>query len=119
MKRLTRDEFLKQPSGVFYFKESERALCIKHDRAGGVDWYVLQLAAIEPPDADGRDWANAVYEAEKAMLEQKISLPLCDTVTRDGLFDKDETFFVLDVEDLETLQQRIAAAIRVVTKPTG
>ena len=117
MKRLTRAEFLLQPEGTFYFKESDRSLCIKHERAGSNDWWYLELAAVEPPDADGRDMADAVHEAETAMIEQGISLPMYDTLGRDGLFDEDETFFVYELTDLANLQEKIGAAIRAATRP--
>ena len=114
MRRIDRETGLGMPPGVFYFKESDRQLSIKRDTVGARwnDWYALEVAGIEPPDADGRDWADATNEAESKMLEG-ASMPLLETVTRDALFDQDETFFVFEAADLLELQARIDKALSV------
>ncbi len=114
MKRINRADFLALPAGTFYFKAGDRTLAIKCETVAGKDWYAMEINQIEPPDADGCDWSDAVERAEQAMLSG-ASMPLIDTMTRDGLFDADETFFVFEAADLLALRNKVDMALSTST----
>ena len=113
MRRLTRPEFLRLPAGMFYFKDSQPALHIKGDTVSGVDWYVLDPAQVDG-SLENVEWFDEKFAIENCMLETGASAPMSDTICRDGLFDADETFFVLEAADLARIRDMACAAIGLI-----
>lgn len=100
MKIVNRKEFLALPAGVIYAKFEPCIfgdLAIKGDSLND-DWYHHDL--IEVDAYDSGEWADKLF----AGMEKGISIPLdFDTVSRDGMHDKDQLFAVFEIEDVYSL----------------
>ena len=119
MRIVNRSTFLAMPSGTVYAKYSPcifGGLAIKYDSTNYGDWIDLPLSA------DQFDWNSSGDFSDKcdAMAERGASFPLTlEGTSRDGLFDADQMFIVLDRADVETLiaKLRDAAAPPAVQSP--
>lgn len=110
MKIYRRADFLKLPAGTMYLKGTIwrfDTIEIKADTLPPNDWVCLNPFW---PEAD--DSAGAFTKAE-AMLEKGVSEPMGESYGRDGRYDADEIFLVLEPADLERLKQYCDEAIKV------
>lgn len=110
MKIFRRDEFLELPEGTVYCKGKEwwfQGLEFKHERAGKNDWY-----AASPNWVEGSGTEECLDRLEE-MLETGASYPMQTSICRDGLFDDDAIFLVLEKADLLELRDWVDAALAV------
>ncbi len=112
MRIYTRSDFLKLPSGTAFCKG-------KRWHFGGVvfkgeslsnDWF-----EADPAWVDGEDCGECFDRLEK-MLNDGASYPMQTSECRDGLFEDDDLFLVLEKDDLRRLREWIDAAVRVCTE---
>ncbi|GLY59656.1 hypothetical protein Pcaca05_05140 [Pectobacterium carotovorum subsp. carotovorum] len=111
MKIVNRDEFLLLPANTVYSlagwtagapDTSVNGFFIKGDTVSGVDYYEQTI-----PDFDWND-TNDHFDKIKAAVDDGENLKLdVRTETRNGMFDKDQLYFVWDREDINTLIDRL------------
>lgn len=109
MRIYTRKEFLKLPAGVAYCKGIKwcfDGLNFKGDSLSN-DWW-----STDPAWVDGEDSAMCFSRLEE-MLESGASYPIQEDQGRDGLFQEDDIFLVLDKYDLLKLREWTDIAILV------
>jgi hypothetical protein len=107
MKLYNRKDFLELPAGTLYCKGvswSFGGLAVKGDTVAGVDWYCRHLSGI---DFDSTEQMLDRYEAMEA---SGATFPLNAGEVRDGMFDDDAIFLVLEPGDLEELRRVIDTA---------
>ena len=109
MKILNRDDFLKMPSGTMYQKGVPWAfdnLSVKADTLVTNDFVTIEIGAFE--SADDASFSNMLELA----LAEGTSIPMSDDFCgRDGCFEKDAIFKVLEAADLLVLRAMIDAAL--------
>jgi hypothetical protein len=106
MRIYKRAEFLKLPAGVMYFKGKPRyfeQLSVKGE-TGTNDWLERDYAGVEADDSE--QWASRLDE----MLETGVSYPVGTDFGRDGCFDDEEVFMVLEPKDLDVTEADIKRA---------
>lgn len=97
-----RAEFLALPTGTIYAKGKPwcfDGLSVKSDTWGN-DWLTLSPMWVDDSDLE-------------AMLESGASSPMQEIYERDGCFDEDEIFLVMERADLERLRAMVDAALAV------
>ena len=105
----TRKEFLKLPPGVAYCKGKRwcfDGLNFKGDSLSN-DWW-----STDPAWIDG-DSSDVCFRRLEEMLESGASYPIQEGQGRDGLFEEDDLFLVLEKDDLLKLRGWIDTAILV------
>jgi hypothetical protein len=108
MRIYRRKEFLQLPEGTFYAKGDRwffGPLNIKADTTDFDDWWALDPCWIESRGSDES------FDILEEMLERGASYPMQESITRDGLFDKDALFLVFEKDDLLKLRAMIDKAI--------
>jgi hypothetical protein len=110
MRIYRREEFLKLPPGTFYLQASEPwawgNLAVKYDTLPTNDWICQDLFNPEAHDS------GELFGRLDEMLELGTSYPLeTDCAGRDGAFDADALFMVLETEDLRRLRGLIDNAL--------
>lgn len=102
-------EFLKLPPGTMYCQGCRWTfgeLQIKDETCARTpDWFYLAINWVEAENTD-----EAINLLESA-LKDGISIPMQETVGRDGLFNPDRLFLVYETDDLLKLQEYCAAAV--------
>lgn len=109
MKCVNRDDFMKLPAGTIYAKGEPWAfggLCIKADSLE-TDWVCLDPAMVESHDPSEMD------DRLTDMLVNGASYPMVSSFGRDGYFNMDDIFLVLEKNDLLVLQEYVSQAIAV------
>ncbi len=113
MKILRRADFLKLPEGTIFAKGKPwyfENLSIKADslflEGGGNDFLCLSLPWVEASDS-----GQAMSRLDE-MLETGVSYPMEDSYGRDGCFDDEEVFLVLEEDDLLQLRGYIDTALQ-------
>ena len=114
---LKRGDFLKLSAGTIYAKGKSwhwnfDQLAIKGDTLSTDDWGVLHPIWIEADD--GREAVERLDE----MLMNGASYPMAAAAGRDGCFDEDDVFLVLERADLMELRGMIDQALSVSTPET-
>lgn len=120
MRIVDRKAFLALPEGTFYAK-CERfpsslgfhgTLSIKYESYSN-DWRYIDVVDIEPSEAEQYDVAEALIDAHVAMQDRGASYPMCNSTSREGLFDEDQLFLIFERDDLLNLRGLVDAAISV------
>ena len=107
MRIYRRKEFLALPPGTIYAKGKPwyfDGINVKADSLGN-DWVCLSPMWIEARDDDEQ---SARLDE---MLEAGASYPMASSYGRDGCFDDEEIFLVLEAADLVGLRAIVNAAI--------
>lgn len=109
-----RKTFLTLPPGTIYAKGVKWAfdgLAIKGESLEN-DWYYVQPAWVDADDSE------EALDRLEAMLEHGHSYSIETAEGRDGYFDADAVFLVLEQSDLKILSGWVTAALRpAVPKP--
>ena len=110
MRIVGRDEFMKLPGLVFYRKITESwaigELAVKPFWDSPHDFLEMSVGDIE--SQDGGDWVDTMT----SMAEKGISVPMArDYYGRDGMFEPDAKFLILEPDDLRTLRAMIDEAL--------
>lgn len=110
MKVLDRAAFMLLPEGTLYRKGVPWAfgpMEVKADTLSSNDWVCMEIGAFEADDS------GAYSEMLDVALATGGSLPMTDDFFgRDGCFDPEEVFLVLERDDLLVLQRLVEIAIR-------
>lgn len=109
MRIYRRSEFLKLPSGTIYAKGEPwffDGFNVKGYTIGN-DWAQLNPMWIEARD-ESEQWSRL-----DEMLEHGASYPMQESFGRDGCFNEEDLFLVLEREDLEKLRAMIDIALKV------
>jgi len=112
MRIYKRADFLKLPPGTAYCKGEKWAfagLVFKGESLGN-DWYETNPAWV-----DGEDSWECFDRLEK-MLNSGASYPMQNSECRDGLFESDALFLVLERDDLLQLHEWINTAASLCTR---
>ena len=107
MRIYTRADFLKLPPGTAYCKGKRwhfTGLGFKGESLDN-DWY-----ETDPAWVDGYDSGECFGRLEE-MLATGASYPMDDSECRDGLFEPDDLFLVLEKDDLRQLRKWVDTAI--------
>ena len=100
MRVVNRDKFLELPSGTVYRKlaENDDALYVKGDTINNgeknIDWFYVSFNEVES------EGSNEHFDRIHRMQEHGAQYPLGVTVSRDGLYEKGDMFYVLDGQDV-------------------
>ena len=100
MRIVNRDKFLELPSGTVYRKSvgNDDALYVKRDTINtigkDIDWYYVSFNEV------GHTGSNEHFDRIHRMQEHGAQYPLGVTVSRDGLYEKGDMFYVLDGQDV-------------------
>lgn len=108
MRIVNREEFLKLPSGTMYAKYQPRCideLEIKRETVVGVDFHTQGLIGIA--SANCREHSKRLGEMENG-AQHPIDF---ESYGRDGLFDQDQLFMVLGIDDVKALHALIGRLI--------
>jgi hypothetical protein len=115
MRIVSRKEFLEMPSGTIFLKYSPinfGELCIKGETCKSsfiTDDFFLTCI----PCANAFDTGEMIKLFDNAEKDSSFSIPLdFETMGRDGLWDKDQKFAILEKHDIETFITVLRAAIR-------
>lgn len=111
MRLVKRAEFLRLPEGTLYLKGVPWAfgnLSVKGETLLN-DWYCKEVGWIDAPDGDDFGWLSK-------MENEGISLPIGDTYGRDGLFEEDAIFLILEREDLLHVRGLVDRALEISTR---
>lgn len=109
MRIYTRTDFMKLPAGTMYLKGSRwnfSDLEIKADTLGN-DW--VALSPFWPDGNSSEDCFNKLDD----MLERGTSEPMNTGYGRDGCFNDDDLFLVLEKADIELLKAYCDEALKV------
>ena len=115
MKLVNRQELMKLPPGVLYFSYNKNSLLcldslmvkeetIVHNERN-IDFFFIDLMRIYFHDT------GDLIEKIKDMETNGTSYPMNETMMRDGSFDDEETFIVLEKEDLTLLKGYIEKSL--------
>lgn len=99
MRIVNLEEFRKMPSGTIYRKYEPCSfgdICVKHD-TWEYDFLYQDLIDFESDDSG--DYVNM---CEKMVSGDSVAISF-DTVSRDGLFEKNQMFLILEKEDVKSL----------------
>lgn len=117
MRILNLQEFLQVPKGTFYMKYEPcifGPLCIFEGSAGNIDFFYIQFNDAIDFNESGELWDHL----EEARVDSSISLKMdYDIVSRDGLFEEDQMFAILEEKDVEELLLKIFNSFLYVYTP--
>lgn len=110
MRIISRDEFMKMPGTIFYRKITERwaieTLSVRPFWDSEHDFITMDVGEIDSQDTG--DWDDKLT----SMSETGASLPMTgDYFGRDGMFERDAKFLILEPADLLLLKKMIDAAL--------
>ena len=100
MRVVNRDKFLELPSGTVYRKlaENDDALYVKGDTINNgeknIDWFYVSFNEVESEGSD------EYYDRIDSMEQSGAEYPLEIGLSRDGLYEKGDMFYVLDGQDV-------------------
>ncbi len=114
MKLFRRSAFLELPAGIFYSKGKPwafRDLCVKNDTiysddGKAIDWYYRSFNWIAGSGSDD-------FRQLQLMLETGCSVDMIDALERDGCFDDEEVFLVLEAADIARVYSAAGRAIAI------
>lgn len=110
MKIVSRDEFMKMPGTLFYRKITEpwaiETLSVRPFWDSEHDFITMEVGDIDSQDSG--DWDDKLT----SMAETGASLPMTDDYFgRDGMFERDAKFLILEPADLLLLKKMVDAAL--------
>ena len=116
MRVLTKAEFMKEPEGVFYFSYSPNyvsPLSIKYENCGDSDFFMTKI----PESFDFEDTGYR-HEVFSLMCQNGDRFGFDFSVSgREGLFDDEILYLVLEYGDLQNLKNRIDVAMALQNNP--
>lgn len=109
MRVYNRKEFLALAAGTIYavgVQWSFEGFCIKGETVGNDWWY------LDPAWVDGRDDMECLDRLDE-MLETGASYPMQDSEARNGIYDPEEIFLVLERLDVMVLREKLDLALSI------
>lgn len=116
MRIFDREAFMTMPKGTLFQRIDKhgntQGLLIKwrtiYHEGKGIDWYEQDFSTVE---GDG-PWD--VYERNGEMMVEGESHPLSNIIGRDGLFDHDQLYLVMEKDDVRVIKDAVDWAWSVV-----
>lgn len=113
MKIVNRKTFLSMPSGTVYCEYESMAnwgeLCVKRETiANGGDWYYAPLIGVDAIDTG--ELADTLRDMEEDDCIEVSNDP--NIKQRDGMFDSEAMFLILDPKDIEGVVQALIASTK-------